>query len=237
MAVNTNLGLHPFYVFMSVKNNSGSICQAPVISPGCKHKFSRFLSFKKNNSRSICPSLAQDSEIWWAHWCEPFDSSEFAVNLVPYELFCQINTDGDYTLKPSNLKLEAFNETVTPVEGSFVARVETKLGVAINVQFEVSKACRRPLLGIEACFDLNLLKRVTRPLEVSLVTTDVLVQESKDEFITKNRDVFEGLGQFKQTIHLDVNKDVLTFLIHLLPTLTLPITTLKVLCTNKQLRD
>ncbi|KAE8740131.1 hypothetical protein FOCC_FOCC014367, partial [Frankliniella occidentalis] len=130
------------------------------------------------------------------------------VNLVPYELFCEINAEGDYTLKPSTLKLAAFNETVTPVDGSFLARVQTKYGVGMEIQFEVSKSVRRPLLGIEACFDLNLLKRVNQPVEFSLVTTDFVVQESKDEFIAKNRDVFEGLGQFKQTIHLAVDKDV-----------------------------
>ncbi|KAE8738776.1 hypothetical protein FOCC_FOCC015736 [Frankliniella occidentalis] len=103
---------------------------------------------------------------------------------------------------------EAINETVALVEGSFLARVQTKYCVDMEIQFEVSKSVRRPLLGTEACFDLNLLRRVNQPVKVSLVTTDVVVQESKDEFIAKHRDVFEGLGQFKQTIHLDVDKDV-----------------------------
>ncbi|KAK3928068.1 Gag polyprotein [Frankliniella fusca] len=129
------------------------------------------------------------------------------VNIVPYDLFCELNSKGDYTLTQSSLRLEAFNQTMSPVEGSFMALAETKHGAASELEFVVTKSIKRPLLGIEACYDLNLVKRVNHPKEVSLVMGGNSVSELKDTFIAENRDVFEGLGQFKQTIHLEVNKD------------------------------
>ncbi|KAK3919188.1 hypothetical protein KUF71_008337 [Frankliniella fusca] len=72
-----------------------------------------------------------------------------------------------------SLRLEAFNQTMSPVKGSFMALAETKHGAASDLEFVVTKSIKRPLLGIEACYDLNLVKR--------------------------------GLGQFKQTVDVEVN--------------------------------
>ncbi|KAK3909798.1 hypothetical protein KUF71_019807 [Frankliniella fusca] len=82
-----------------------------------------------------------------------------------------------------------------------MARTETRWGAVLDLEYEVTSMAKRPLLGREACHDFNLVVRVHHPVEVSVVTNT----EARDEFVKANRDVFEGLGQFKQTIHLEVD--------------------------------
>ncbi|KAK3932700.1 hypothetical protein KUF71_002670, partial [Frankliniella fusca] len=128
--------------------------------------------------------------------------------LIPYKVFCKLNSEGEISLKPSNLVLEAFNKTTTRAEGSFTGLTETRYGASMTLLFEVAKDIRRPILDITACHYLNLVRRVEHPKVESLVTKQVLVGETKESFLSKNRDVFEGLGQFKQTIHLDVDINI-----------------------------
>ncbi|KAK3921524.1 LOW QUALITY PROTEIN: Retrovirus-related Pol polyprotein from transposon opus [Frankliniella fusca] len=127
------------------------------------------------------------------------------VNVIPYDVFTCINAEGDYEFHPSTLSLDAFNQTKSGSEGCFMARTETRWGAVLDLEYEVTSMAKRPLLGREACHDFNLVVRVHHPVEVSVVTNT----ESRDEFVEANRDVFEGLGQFKQTIHLDVDDNKL----------------------------
>ncbi|KAE8738527.1 hypothetical protein FOCC_FOCC015990, partial [Frankliniella occidentalis] len=122
-------------------------------------------------------------------------------------VYTHLNVGGDYPLKSSNLQLQAFNGTVTKAMGSFSALVETKHGASMVLSFDVATSGTRPLLGIQACHDLNLVRLVSHPQVESLVTKPVLVRKTVDEFVAKNKDVFDGLGQLKQTIHVEVDKD------------------------------
>ena len=88
--------------------------------------------------------------------------------------------------------------------------VETKYGDSQEFDFLLSSVEDRPLLGIEACEALNLVKRVERTpqsLEVSVVqTTDM--PTDKQEFLAKFNDIFSGLGQFKQTVKITVDPKI-----------------------------
>ncbi|KAK3920667.1 tRNA uridine 5-carboxymethylaminomethyl modification enzyme [Frankliniella fusca] len=135
------------------------------------------------------------------------------VNLIPYETFFKLYSEGELTLKPSNLVLEAFNETNIRAEGPFTALTRTKYRASTILEYDVAKKVRRPLLGIYACHHLNLVRLVEHPTVASLVTKQALVGETKENFITKNRDVFERLGQFKQTrfeqtIHFEIDNNI-----------------------------
>ncbi|KAK3924094.1 ATP-dependent RNA helicase glh-4 [Frankliniella fusca] len=122
------------------------------------------------------------------------------VNLIPYDTFCKLNSEGEFTLKPSNL--------VTRAEGSFTASTKTKYGASMILEYDVAKKVRRPLLGIYACHHLNLVRLVEHPTVASLVTKEALVGETKENFINKNRDVFEGRRQFTQMIHLEIDNNI-----------------------------
>lgn len=90
--------------------------------------------------------------------------------LREYTAGLKLNVGGDYPLKSSNLQLQAFNGTVTKAMGSFSALVETKHGASMVLSFDVATSGTRPLLGIQACHDLNLVRLVSHPQVESLVT-------------------------------------------------------------------
>lgn len=66
------------------------------------------------------------------------------VNLIPYHIFMAV--------------------------GSFEALAETKYGASMVLRFDVAKQGKRPILGIQACHDLNLVRLVAHPEVDSLLT-------------------------------------------------------------------
>lgn len=120
----------------------------------------------------------------------------------------QLNKEGEYRLVGTNIMLRGFNGQLCTAEGTVTMLTETKHGEAMVCEYVVTKSAYRPILGIEACDRLNLVKRVVHsPMEVGAVAEATPLPSLKEEFVQLNKDVFQGLGQFKQVVKIEINKD------------------------------
>lgn len=127
------------------------------------------------------------------------------ANILPLEIFLKINKDKKYTLTKRNIVLKGFGRQVTTIEGSVNLLTEARHGDSMVCEFLITKAEDRPILGIEACEQLNLVKRVIHTLQVSKT-----LPESKKDFIQKYEELFSGLGKFRQTVKIEVDPNAPT---------------------------
>jgi len=127
------------------------------------------------------------------------------INILPYKVFNLINRN--YMVKPTNIHIKAYGNVITKPEGIVSFLVETQHGDKVMCDFLLSKIEPRPILGIEACDKLNLVKRVQHPTR--LVNT--MQKETKslpdncEAFKKMYPEQFSGLGQFKQVVKINVD--------------------------------
>ena len=132
------------------------------------------------------------------------------ANILPLTVFNQISHNNGYKLHPSKVIIKAFGKTYSKVEGEIKFLIEAKHGDSMTSEFLVSKHEDRPILGIEACEELNRVKRVIYG-EASVYDCTVqrnILPESKEEFISQFIEVFTGLGKFKQPVKILIDPKV-----------------------------
>ncbi|KAK3916910.1 hypothetical protein KUF71_025976 [Frankliniella fusca] len=122
------------------------------------------------------------------------------VNILPVKVFQIINRN--YKVRQTNVMLRAFGQVITKAEGTVKLLTETKAGAIIVTEYILSSVDDRPILGIEDCERLNLIKRIHS------VRSGSGLPESKDDFIKLYSEVFTGLGQFKQTVKILIDPSV-----------------------------
>lgn len=98
-------------------------------------------------------------------------------------------------LEKCNVRLQAFGGFVVEPVGKIKCLVESKRKLC-NVEFLIVKYCQNPIIGLNACIELDLIKKV-----------ESLDNKDKSEVYAQNREVFDGLGCFPDscTIRLDQN--------------------------------
>nr|XP_022902184.1 uncharacterized protein K02A2.6-like [Onthophagus taurus] len=102
------------------------------------------------------------------------------------------------TSKPistTNVKLESFGGFRINPMGSVKFNCKTINKLRLLVEFLVVKENVTPILGLSACIDLNLIKRID------------LLNVSSEAFVKQNKDVFEGLGTFHDLCKIEIRND------------------------------
>ena len=101
-------------------------------------------------------------------------------------------------LKPTTMKLSAYNGTEIPVAGKCITSIKLK-NQKVKVLFIVVDADSVPIIGLNTSEKLNLIKRVYK------IANDISVQANiEDEFV----DCFGEIGCLKRTHHIEVKEDV-----------------------------
>jgi len=129
------------------------------------------------------------------------------VNIIPYDVFRVINSSGHFKLAKSEILLRGFGNHQTSVEATISLLTETKYGGSMHCEFMVTTVDTRPILGIEACDELNLVKRVHHPVVQAVEAEAFAMPDSKTEFIKMHKEVFTGLGRFTRPVKILVNPD------------------------------
>lgn len=75
-----------------------------------------------------------------------------------------------------------------------------KLGRKLPIDFEVVEKGLQPILGVDACVTLSLVKRIDR-------IESMPMPETKEEFVIQNSDIFEGLGKMPGKCHIVLKPD------------------------------
>lgn len=115
------------------------------------------------------------------------------VNVLPFKYLKHFD---DIQLNNNSHKLEAYggNKLITIGDMECVCMVQNEIAV---LKFMVVNTDSVPILGLNGCLKLNLLKRID-----SLQNSG----NSMENFIKENRDVFEGLGCFEKNYKIELKE-------------------------------
>ena len=116
-------------------------------------------------------------------------------NVIPKSLLHKMSPQPK--LKPATIKLSANNGTSIPVAGKCIARIKHK-GQTIPILFIVVDSDSIPILGLNTCDKLNLIKKVYQ------ISHDVNSDSIQDEF----SDCFGEIGCLNKIHHIEIRDDV-----------------------------
>lgn len=118
------------------------------------------------------------------------------VNILPYDNF--INLKPQPSLVNSKYNVEAYGGfKINSIGSCKINCLFKKSNQNCSLEFLVVKTDNNktscPILGLPTCDKFNLIKRINE-----------IESDSKDNFISKNMDVFTGLGQFPDLYNLEL---------------------------------
>ena len=121
-------------------------------------------------------------------------------NVLPYTLYCKLTRQ---KMKNSKTRLVSYTGHKIP------AALNVKLrGKTHPVEFQIIEHSTTPVIGLQTCHELNLVKRV------SSVDTKGEENQSNDtnqdvnEILQKYEDVFDGIGCLKGTYQIKIDPNV-----------------------------
>ena len=125
------------------------------------------------------------------------------ANVLPMHVYRQL--PGPIQLRPTETVLIAFGGACLPAEGVASLECRTSKREAV-LNFHVSSRADKPILGGEACEELQLVKRVD-------ALTAAAPQQgkppaTKEELLQRYADVFTGLGEFPGVHHIHIDPSV-----------------------------
>jgi len=138
------------------------------------------------------------------------------VNILPEETFKQLyGEDGVSLLDDAEVTLIRYNKTEEkPLGKKRVRVVNPKNGKKYSVEFVVVKGNCKPLLGLRASEQMNLISVINENI-LSVQTQVPLQDEARDlptitrEYILKEfADVFHGDGKLEGDLHLEIDPTV-----------------------------
>jgi len=115
------------------------------------------------------------------------------TNLVPESVYQSLKPKPK--LHPARVRLTGYSGVTIPVKGRCFVQVQYK-GSTHTMDFLVTPGERQPLLGLQACDALQLVKRVLN------------VKTESRHVVDDYQDVFEGLGCVPGKHHITLNNDV-----------------------------
>ena len=116
-------------------------------------------------------------------------------NVIPKSLLHKMSPQPK--LKPATIKLSAYNGNPIPVAGKCIARIKHK-GQTTPILFIVVDSDSIPILGLNTCDKLNLIKKVYQ------ISHDVNSDSIQDEF----SDCFGEIGCLNKIHHIEIRDDV-----------------------------
>ena len=122
------------------------------------------------------------------------------VNIIALEQLQALGLYNENSLKKTNIILQMY--------GGFklkpVGVINLKC-VVNNIrkwqEFVIVKTKTQPLLGLNTCIELQLIKRAE---EISVNDEN---KSERDDFIKRNKDVFSGIGNFKDKLRITLKED------------------------------
>lgn len=114
------------------------------------------------------------------------------TNILPYRVFKKINTKK--IIQPTKIKIESYGGYKLTPKGIIILECRVK-EIVKDVRFVIIEHPNCiPILGLSSCIDFNLVQRINR-LQISKTA-------ELDNFISKNKCVFEGLGTFPDLVQI-----------------------------------
>ena len=113
------------------------------------------------------------------------------VNVIPRSIYKKLKLRP--VLKPSKVRLTAYNNTTIPIHGKCIATLKYQ-GKSFQTLFVVVDVNSSPILGLKTGEKLNLIKRVYNI-------------DSADDMFEEFKDCFGELGCIQRTYHIQLKPD------------------------------
>lgn len=123
------------------------------------------------------------------------------VNIIPLHVFKRLKIHK--VVEPSNVKLLPYGNQTSMIPLGKVELVTRYRNTKILAEFLIVDCNAVPLLGLDTCVKLNLIKRVNAVEDSSLKNV------TKDELIKMNEDLFTGLGTLPGKYHIELREDAM----------------------------
>jgi len=113
--------------------------------------------------------------------------------VLPLRIYSKIKKATDIWNNAEH-SLVVYGENKIKSEGSVVVKGCLVKGERKNIRFVVADVNSEPILGLNTCKMLNLIKKVE---SVDLINSNSVDESKMEKFIIKNKEVFEGVGKFQ----------------------------------------
>ena len=116
-------------------------------------------------------------------------------NVLPYSLYCKLTREKK---KKSKTRLVSYTGHKIPVMGKATLNVKLR-GKTHPVEFQVIEYPATPVIGLQTCHELNLVKRVSSVDTKGEENLSNDTNQDVNEILQKYEDVFDGIGCLEGT--------------------------------------
>ena len=120
--------------------------------------------------------------------------SRAQVHVIPESIYKTLKQKLE--LKPTKVKLTAYNGSQTPVIGQCEGKIDYR-GKNVNSIFIVSSSKSAPILGLDSSVKLKLIQRMMN-----------ITQDDFSNFFAKFNDCFGDIGSLPKSHHISVKPEV-----------------------------
>ena len=128
------------------------------------------------------------------------------MNVLPYALYCKLTRE---RMRKSKTRLVSYTGHKIPVMGKTTPQVKLR-GKFHPVEFQNIEHPATPVIGLQTCHELNLVKRVSSvdTQGDENLSSDTRCNQGVDEILKKYEDVFDGIGCLKVTYQIKIDPTV-----------------------------
>ena len=125
-------------------------------------------------------------------------------NVLPYSLYCKLTRE---KMKKSKTRLVSYTGHKIPVMGKATLNVKLR-GKTHPVEFQVIEYPATPVIGLQTCHELNLVKRVSAVDTKGEENLSNDTNQDVNEILQKYEDVFDGIGCLEGTYRIKIDPTV-----------------------------
>ncbi|KAL9986304.1 hypothetical protein ACROYT_G000436, partial [Oculina patagonica] len=125
-------------------------------------------------------------------------------NVLSYALYCKLTRE---KMKKSKTRLVSYTGHKMPVMGKATLNVKLR-GKSHPVEFQIIEHPATPVIGLQTCHDLNLVKRVSSVDTQGEENLSSDNNQDVNEILKKYEDVFDGIGCLKGTYQIKIDPNV-----------------------------
>ena len=127
-------------------------------------------------------------------------------NVLPYSLYCKLTRE---KMRKSKTRLVSYTGHKIPVMGKATLQVKLR-GKSHPVEFQIIEHPATPVIGLQTCHELNLVKRVSSvdTQGNENLSSDTSCNQDVDEILKKYEDVFDGIGCLEGTYQIKIDPTV-----------------------------